>query len=69
MNAAPRSNKPWTIEEQNQLLIGLASGKSATAIASELKRTTRAIRRRAEVLELSWKSSKSQSAAPFTKKD
>jgi hypothetical protein len=33
----------------------MANGKSAPTIAAQLKRTTRSVRRRAEVLHLSWK--------------
>jgi hypothetical protein len=51
---ASRSREPWTIEEDNQLRTSLAEGQTARTIAIRSKRTTRAIRRRAEVLELSW---------------
>ena len=33
----------------------MTNGKSAPTIAAQLKRTTRSVRRRAEVLKLSWK--------------
>jgi hypothetical protein len=33
----------------------MASGKPARTIAADLKRTTRSVRRRAEILKLSWK--------------
>jgi hypothetical protein len=47
---ASRAKEPWTLKEDNHLRAGLAQGQTARAIASELKRTTRAIRRRAEIL-------------------
>ena len=56
--AAPRAKEPWTPEEENRLRILMAEGKTARAIASHVKRTTRAIRRRAEILGLSWREAK-----------
>jgi hypothetical protein len=53
-NVASRSREPWTPEEDNQLRASLAEGQTVRAIACHSKRTTRAIRRRAEILELSW---------------
>jgi hypothetical protein len=55
---AARSNKPWTLEEDDQLRIRMADGRTARAIAIHFKRTTRAIRRRAERLKLSWRKAK-----------
>lgn len=53
-----RSNDPWSIEEDKQLRRLMAEGNSARAIAARLKRTTRAVRRRAERLHLSWRKRK-----------
>ncbi len=52
---ASRSNEAWTLEEDKQLRVQMADGKIAPAIATQFKRTTRAIRRRAEKLKLSWR--------------
>jgi hypothetical protein len=56
--AAPRSNEPWTSEEDNQLRILMAEGKTARTIAAHCNRSTRAIRRRTEILKLSWRKAK-----------
>jgi hypothetical protein len=57
---ASRSGEPWSMEEDNQLRAELAEGQTVRAIARQSKRTTRAIRRRAEILELSWLDAKSR---------
>jgi hypothetical protein len=49
-----RSREPWTHEEDDQFRASWAEGQTVRSIASHSKRTTRAIRRRAEILELSW---------------
>ncbi len=48
-----RSNEPWTPQEDSELSIRMAD--TARAIATHFSRTTRAIRRRAERLKLSWR--------------
>jgi hypothetical protein len=53
-----RSNEPWTPEEDSELRIRMAEGNTARAIATHFSRTTRAIRRRAERLKLSWRKAK-----------
>jgi hypothetical protein len=53
-HVAARSREPWAIEEDNELRTSLAEGQTARTIANRSKRTTRAIRRRAEILGLSW---------------
>jgi hypothetical protein len=57
---ASRSGEPWSIEEDNQLRASLAEGQTVRTIARHSKRTTRAIRRRAEILELSWLDAKAK---------
>jgi hypothetical protein len=52
---ASRSNEPRTLEEDNQLRVRMADGETARTIATHFKRTTRAVRRRAERLKLSWR--------------
>jgi hypothetical protein len=49
------TRRPWSSDEDDQLRSDMASGKSARTIAADLKRTTRSVRRRAEILKLSWK--------------
>ena len=53
-----RSNEPWTLEEDNQLRARMADGETARAVATHFERTTRAVRRRAERLKLSWRKAK-----------
>ncbi len=53
-----RANKPWSVAEDEQLLTLMAEAKTARAIAACFKRTTRAVRRRAERLKLSWREAK-----------
>jgi hypothetical protein len=53
-----RSNEPWTPEEDNQLRIRIAEGETVRTIATHFGRTTRAIRRRAEKMKLSWRKAK-----------
>ena len=50
-----RSREPWSPEEDHELGMLMANRKPAPMIADHLKRTTRSVRRRAEVLKLSWK--------------
>jgi serine/threonine-protein kinase RIO1 len=50
-----RANKPWSLAEDERLRALMAEGKTARAIAAYFKRTTRAVRRRAERLKLSWR--------------
>jgi len=57
-----RSNDIWSIEEDKQLRILMAEGNSARTIAAHLKRTTRAVRRRAERLHFSWRKGKREPA-------
>jgi hypothetical protein len=57
---ASRSKDPWTLEEDSQLRASLAEGQTVRMIVSQSKRTTRAIRRRAEILELSWLKAKAR---------
>jgi hypothetical protein len=47
--------RPWSSEDDDRLRLGMVSGKSAPAIAADLERTTRSVRRRTEILKLSWK--------------
>ena len=44
-----RANKPWSPLEDERLRALMAEGKTARAIAAYFKRTTRAVRRRADV--------------------
>jgi hypothetical protein len=55
MSVTMRPRRPWTPEEDDQLRISMANGKSALTIAADLERTTRSVRRRTEILRLSWK--------------
>jgi hypothetical protein len=57
---ASRSREPWTTEEDKQLRASMAEGQTVRTIARHSKRTTRAIRRRAEILELSWLDAKAK---------
>jgi hypothetical protein len=50
-----RSNEPWTSAEDERFRGFLEDGKTARIISMDLQRTTRAIRRRAERLKLSWR--------------
>lgn len=61
---ATRSRRPWRPEEDRLLRIGMANGRAATTIAAQLKRTTRSVRRRAEVLKLSWRGNSVTEAGP-----
>jgi hypothetical protein len=49
------ARRSWTITDDSQLGIRMAAGDTAPEIASKLGRTTRAIRRRAEILKLLWR--------------
>ncbi len=53
-----RSGKAWLESEEALLKTLMYSGKDASTISVILNRTTRAIRRRAEVLRLSWKATR-----------
>src|SRR4051812_38435227 len=55
-----KSNDPWTAEEQELLSAMILNGENAVSIAKRLNRTTRAVRRRVEVLKLSWKTGRSR---------
>jgi hypothetical protein len=55
MNLIRRPRRPWKSEEDDQLRLSMTSGRSAPEIAVALERTTRSVRRRAEILKLSWK--------------
>ena len=67
---ASRSRKPWTLEEDDQLQVSLAKGQTVRMIASRSKRTTRAIRRRAEILKLSWlRAKQNDSPQSFTSEE
>ena len=57
-HGSSRSRKLWTLDEDDRLRISMAEGKAARTIANDSKRSTRAIRRRAEVLKLSWRNAK-----------
>jgi hypothetical protein len=50
-----RTYQPWTKEENEQLRLGMAEGRTPTAIGTAFQRTARSIRRRAEILKLSWR--------------
>jgi hypothetical protein len=50
-----RPRRPWSSEDDEQLRLSMTSGKSAPDIAVALERTTRSVRRRTEILKLSWK--------------
>ena len=53
-----RSNNSWTPDEDERLRCLMEAGKTARTISTDFKRTTRAIRRRAERLKLSWRMAK-----------
>jgi hypothetical protein len=53
-----RANRPWTKEEDEQLSLRMAEGQTPATIAAAFQRTTRAIRRRSEILKLSWRKAK-----------
>jgi hypothetical protein len=55
-----RSREPRATEEDNQLRASVAEGQTVRPFARHSKRTTRAIRRRAEILELSWLGAKAK---------
>ena len=56
-------------EEEDLLSTMILNGENAACIARRLNRTTRAVRRRAEVLKLSWKAGRVQGLnAPRTKR-
>jgi len=57
-----KSNDPWTEDEQDLLRAMILNGENAVSIARRLNRTTRAVRRRAEVLKLSWKAARARAA-------
>ena len=48
------TGRPWTKEEDEQLRLGMAEGQTPATIFAAFQRTTRAIRRRSEILKLSW---------------
>jgi len=50
-----RSGKEWSCREDQLLTSLIMGGRSASQVAAALLRTTRAIRKRAEVLKVSWK--------------
>ncbi|MBN8986609.1 MAG: hypothetical protein J0H42_00070 [Rhizobiales bacterium] len=50
-----RSNEPWTPDEDELFRMLVEEGKTARTISTTFRRTTRAIRRRAERLNLSWR--------------
>jgi hypothetical protein len=52
---AIQRRRRWTSEEDNRLRCCVAAGETVPTIATKFERTTRAIRRRAEILKLSWK--------------
>ena len=61
MHNASRSAYPWS-QAEDELLGGLIRSRiSASSISVILQRTTRAVRRRAEVLKISWKAARAQS--------
>jgi hypothetical protein len=55
MRVTARPRRPWSSDDDDRLRLGMKSGKSAPAIAADLERTTRSVRRRTEILKLSWK--------------
>jgi hypothetical protein len=50
-----RSNRPWSKDEEELLAELMAEGRRVTEISKILLRTTRTIRRRSELLKLSWR--------------
>jgi len=50
---AGNANRPWTAKEDDQLRAMLAAGKSVAAISVRQKRTTTAIKARAQSLGIS----------------
>jgi len=63
-----RINASWMAEEEDLLGTMILSGENAACIAKRLNRTTRAVRRRAEVLKLFWKAGRAPDLnAPRTK--
>lgn len=65
MRTASRSAYPWLQAEDELLDALIRSRLSASSISVILQRTTRAVRRRAEVLTISWKAFRAQ--PPFTR--
>ena len=63
-----RSNESWMAEEEYLLSTMILNGENAAYIARRLNRTTRAVRRRAEVLKLSWKAARVGLNAPRAKR-
>ena len=55
LRGSSRSRKPWTLDEDDRLRISMAEGRTARTIANDSERSSRAIRRRAEILNLSWR--------------
>ena len=58
MGLRSRSGRAWPESEDALLKTLIRSGKDALTIALYLNRTTRAIRRRAEILRISWKANR-----------
>jgi hypothetical protein len=58
MSEGFRGNKPWSLAEDDLLQILMAEEKKARTIAACCQRSTRAIRRRAERPELSWRNAR-----------
>jgi hypothetical protein len=56
--SAKRAGEPWSSEDDQQLRIAMLQGRTARGIAIQVQRTTRAVRRRAEILKLSWLASR-----------
>ena len=63
-----RFNQPWSLSEDEWLTRMAASGAKVPRISQCLRRTTRSIRRRAEVLKISWKAAKSHYPRPTQRK-
>jgi hypothetical protein len=53
-----RSGESWSLEEDLRLKQMVSDGRAAREIAFILSRTTRAVRRRTEVLKISWKAAR-----------
>ena len=65
---ASRSNYPWSQAEDERLCVLIESRMSASRVAVSLQRTTRSIRRRAEVLRISWKAPRVDGRGDRTKR-
>ena len=59
---------PWSASEDEWLTRMVAAGAKVPRISQCLRRTTRSIRRRAEILKISWKAAKPHRPPPAKRK-